>query len=469
MASTRPPNPIADEGPRLPWSRSQRTLPRRVVQPLQSFLEAEAASALLLFGAAVVALAWANSSWIESYETVWTTRLGVRLGDLALEADLRHWVNDGLMSLFFLVVGLEVKRELSTGELRDRRAALVPVLGALGGMVVPALVYLAVTAGTAGVRGWGAAMPTDLAFALGLTALALPRAPRGLRVFLLTLAIADDIGSIVVVAIAYAGGVSWAWLGVAVATGLLIVVLQRIQVRASAVYVALGAVLWLVVREAGVSPTVAGAALGLLTPAVPFQRPRAVSDEAHRVADETVDDPDPPDADAPQWLRLAALTREAVSPLARVEAALHPWTVFMIAPLFALANAGVRLTADALSTSGSGRVALAMVLARVVGKPLGISLAVAFAVKAGLVSRPPGGSWIYVIGAGAAAGIPFTVSLFIADLAMPAPLLQAAKLGVLAAWLLAGVVGYAILRAARRARPEIPSGGALVDAEPRAG
>jgi Na+:H+ antiporter, NhaA family len=464
MASTRPPDPVGDEGPRAPWSRSQRPFPRRVVQPLQSFLEAEASSALLLFGAAVVALAWANSPWGDSYETVWTTTVGVRLGDLQLQADLRHWVNDGLMSLFFLVVGLEVKRELSTGELRERRAALLPVIGALGGMVVPALVYLAVTAGTAGVRGWGAAMPTDLAFAIGVTALALPRGSRGLRVFLLALAIIDDIGSVVVVALAYSGGVSLAWLGVALATGLLIVLFQRIHVRATVVYVALGVVAWFVVREAGVSPTVAGAALGLMTPAVPFQRPRAVSGEAHRVADATVDDPDPPDADAPQWLRLAALTREAVSPLARVETALHPWTVFLIAPLFALANAGVRISADAFSTNGSGRVAFAMVVARVVGKPIGISLAVALAVRAGFVRRPPGGSWLHVIGVGAAAGIPFTVSLFIADLAMPAPLLDATKLAILMAWLLAGVAGLAILRAAASGRLHPNSHDARVEA-----
>jgi Na+:H+ antiporter, NhaA family len=441
----------------VPWSRSQRTVARRIVQPLQSFLETEASSGALLLGAAVIALAWANSPWSESYETFWTTTLGVRAGDLVIEADLRDWVNDGLMSLFFLVVGLEVKRELATGELRERRAASLPVVAALGGMVIPALLYLAVTAGTNGASGWGAAMPTDLAFAIGLMALAMPRGSRGLRVFLLTLALADDIGSIVVVSIAYAGDVIWAWLAAALAVGLVIAILQRIHVRATPVYVALGVIMWLVVREAGVSPTVVGAALGFLTPAVPFQRPRAVSDEAHRVADATVDDPYPPDADAPQWLRLASLTREAVSPLARVEAALHPWTSFVVAPLFALANAGVPLSTDALAAPGGRRVALAMVLARVIGKPLGISLFVAIAIRAGIARRPPGGSWLHLVGVAAAAGIPFTVSLFVADLALPSHLLDAAKLGIFASWLLAGALAFGMLRASLDAGSERPS------------
>jgi len=435
----------------VPWSRSSRAVARRVVQPLQSFLEAEASSAVLLVAAAAIAMVWANSPWRDGYEDLWATTVTVRAGDLGVSADLRQWVNEGLMSLFFLVVGLEVKRELLTGELRDRRTALLPVVGAIGGMVVPAALYLAVTAGTPASQGWGVAMPTDLAVSAAVLALALPGAAPGLRVFLLTLAIADDIGSVAVVALASSSDVTWAWLLVAVAIGVAIVGLQRIQVRATAVYLAMGVGMWLAVWEAGVSPTLAGVALGLLTPAVPFQRPRAVSEEAHRVAEATLDFPPTPDADAPQWLRLASLSREAVSPLARVEAALHPWTSYVVVPLFALANAGVELRAAAIDAGIERRLVLAIVLARVVGKPLGIVLAVAAASRGRLARRPSEGSLGQVVGVAAAAGVPFTVALFIADLALPPELLGAAKLGVLAAALAAGALGFGLLRRFRGA------------------
>ena len=422
-----------------------------MVQPLQSFLEAEAASAVLLVAAAVVAIVWANSPWRASYEDLWATEAGLRLGGLAIEGDLRTWVNEGLMSLFFLVVGLEVKRELLTGELRDRRAALLPVVGAIGGMVVPALLYLAVTAGTAGVDGWGAVMPTDIAVAAAVLALAWPGSSPGVRVFLLSLALADDIGSVAVVALASSSDVAWGWLGVAATVGVVIVALQRIHVRASLVYVALGVGMWLAVREAGVSPTLAGVALGFLTPAVPFQRPRAVSDEAHRVADATLDDPPTPDADAPEWLRLAGLSREAVSPLARVEAALHPWTSYAVVPLFALANAGVVLGATALNGSVERRVALGILVGRLVGKPLGIVLACGLATRIGAARHPSAGR-LPLLGLGMAAAVPFTVSLFIAELALPGRLLDAAKLGIFASAILAGVAGFLLLRSQRRSR-----------------
>ncbi|MGH2634880.1 MAG: Na+/H+ antiporter NhaA [Actinomycetota bacterium] len=436
---------------RVPWSRSGRAVARRVVQPLQSFLEAEASSAVLLVAAAAIALVWANSPWRASYEDLWSTTIGIRVGELGISGDLRQWVNEGLMSLFFLVVGLEVKREVLTGELRDRRAALLPVVAATGGMVVPALLYLAVTAGTPAAQGWGIAMPTDLAVTIAVLALAMPAAPPGLRIFLLTLAIADDIGSVAVVAVAYSGDIAWGWLLVAAALGLSIIGLQRIHVRATAVYVAIGVGVWLAVREAGVSPTIAGVALGLLTPAVPFQRPRAVSEEAHRVADATLDFPATPDADAPQWLWLASLSREAVSPLARVEATLHPWTSLVVVPLFALANAGVALGADALDGGVERRLALAIVLARVIGKPVGIALATAAAVRSGLARRPSGSTWRQVVGVAVAAGAPFTVALFVADLALPPRLLAAAKLGVLVAAVVSGVAGFVLLRSSRGA------------------
>ena len=430
------------------WSR-KGTVARRVVQPLQSFLQEESASGLLVLAAAAAALLWANSPWRESYQGFWGTDLGFHVGGLGFELDLRHWVNDGLMSLFFVVVGLEIKRELTTGELRDPRAAAVPVVAAVGGMLLPGAIYFAINAGGAGASGWGIPMATDLAFALGVLAVAARWAPASLRPFLLTLAIVDDIGAILVIAVFYPTGGSAAALVTAIGVVLFIVVLHSIDVRAVAVYVFLGACLWVALFEAGVHPAIAGVILGLLTPSTPFQRPRAVSEEAHRIADETVDDPNPPDADAPQWLRLATLSREAVSPLARVEAALHPWTTTLVVPVFALANAGVVLSRSALAEAVSSPVTVGIVAGLVVGKTLGIAIATAVIVRMGRGRLPSGARWRHVVGVAAIAGIGFTVSLLVADLAFGHGRLEDhAKIGILVASVLAGTLGYTILRTA---------------------
>jgi Na+:H+ antiporter, NhaA family len=436
-------------GLRRPWSRSERPVPRRVLQPLQSFLAEEAAGGVFLLAATVVALAWANSPWRDSYRELWGTTLTIGVGRWAISEDLAHWVNDGLLSLFFLVAGLEIKRELVTGELREGKAAALPVVAAVGGMVVPALLYLAVNTGSDGVRGWGIPMATDTAFALGVLTLAARRAPANLKPFLLTLAIVDDIGAILVLALFYSRGVTWGALAVAVALCIGILGLERIGVRATAVYVVLGLAVWVATFESGIHPSIAGVALGLLTPAVPFQRPRAVSEEAHRVADETVDDPVPPDADAHHWLRLAWLSREAVSPLARLESTLHPWTSFVVVPLFALANAGVHLTGARLLDATTSRIVLGIVLGLVVGKPLGISLGSFVAVRAGIARLPVGVAWRDLVGAAAVAGIGFTVSLFVAELAFSSiALVDTAKVGILAASIVAGGVGYGLVRLA---------------------
>ncbi|OFW78456.1 MAG: Na+/H+ antiporter NhaA [Actinobacteria bacterium RBG_19FT_COMBO_70_19] len=445
-------------GVRQPWSRSERRVPRVVLQPLQSFLTTEAAGGVLLMVATAVALVWANSPWDASYDRLWHTELTVGLGRWHLSYDLGRWVSDGLMTVFFLVVGLEIKREVFTGELRAPRAAAVPVLAALGGMVVPALLFAAIAAGGDGSRGWGIPMATDIAFALGILTLVARSAPPGLKPFLLTLAIVDDIGAILVIAIFYSGGVSAEPLLIAAAACAAVVLLQRIHIRAAAVYVVLGLVVWVATAESGIHPTIAGVVLGLLTPAVPFQRPKTVSREAHRVADETVDDPSPPDVDAPYWLYLAGLSREAVSPLARVESLLHPWVSFVIVPLFALANAGVDLSAGALADAATSSLALGILVGLVVGKPLGIALATAIAVRSGLGPMPAGAGWRDVIGVGAVAGVGFTISLLITDLAFEgSPLLDAAKAGILAASVLAGILGAVVLGAGRRARPSNPA------------
>jgi NhaA family Na+:H+ antiporter len=460
MASNRPRNDLPHRGDtgstslRPPWSRSSRRVARAVAQPLQAFLDAEASSGILLLIAAALALAWANSPWSDSYESFWRIVLSVRIGDWAIAEDLRHWVNDGLMALFFLVVGLEIKREFLTGELRDRRRAAVPVIAAFGGMVVPALIYAALNAGTDAVDGWGVPMATDIAFALGVLTIAAANAPSSMKPFLLTLAIVDDIGAIIVIAVFYSTDIDMRALVIAVALFGVIVVLQRLDVRATVVYVALGVAVWVACYESGVHPTIAGVALGLLTPALPFQRPSAVSEEAIRTAERTEDEPDPPDADAPHWLRLAWLSREAVSPLARVEDALHPWTSYIVVPLFAFANAGVRLTGGAFADAVTSRVALGVFAGLVVGKVIGIVGASRLAVATGIGRLPERVGGRELLGTAAVAGIGFTVSLFIADLAFDDPaLVTDAKVGILAASVVAGVVGFAIVRSvARRAR-----------------
>jgi NhaA family Na+:H+ antiporter len=445
--------PAAGEGVRVPWSRSGRSFPRRILQPLQSFLETEAASGVLLLVAAVAALVWANSPWRASYDDVWRTDLTLGVGGWSIAQDLRHWVNEGLMTLFFLVVGLEIKRELLTGELRDRRAAAVPVIAAVGGMVVPAALYAALNVGGAGARGWGVPMATDIAFALGVLTLAARSAPPALKPFLLTLAIVDDIGAIVVITVFYSGGIAWTSLVVAIGLVVLTLAMQRIHVRAGVTYIVLGIALWIAVFESGVHASIAGVVIGLLTPAVPFQRPRAVSAEAHRVADETVDHPWPPDADAPQWLFLAGISREAVSPLARVESALHPWTSFVVIPVFALANAGMRITAETVVNGATSPVTRGVVLGLVMGKLAGILGASWLAVRLGVGRLPGGVSWREIAGAAGVAGIGFTVALFVAELAFEGTeFLDAARLGVFAASAIAGCLGYALLRAGRRSR-----------------
>jgi NhaA family Na+:H+ antiporter len=435
---------------RPPWSRSDRLVPRRVVRPLQEFLQTSTAGASLLFVAVIVALVWVNSPWKSSYEALFSTELTVRLGTVVdIDGDLHFWINDGLMALFFLVVGLEIKREVVSGELRRLRVAALPVMAAVGGMLVPALIYLSIAGGGETGRGWGIPMATDIAFALGVLALAASYASSKLKPLLLTLAIVDDIGAIIVIAIFYTGGVETTALLVAFAIVGLIAVANSVHIRFLLLYVVLGAALWYATYEAGIHPTIAGVVLGLLTPAAPFQRPAAVSEEAHRTADETSDDPVPVDGDAQWWMRLAWLSREAVSPLARTEHALLPWTSFVILPLFALANAGVELSVSRLQAALTAPVAVGVFVGLVLGKPFGVLAGSFLTVRSGLGRLAGDVGWGDLSGMGMTAGIGFTVALFIAELAFVAgPRLDEAKTAILAASLVAGVAGYVILRIA---------------------
>jgi len=410
---------------------------------LRRFLDTEASGGVVLLIAAVAALVWANSPWQEAYRTLWETDLTVRLGRVALSHDLRHWVNDGLMTIFFLVVGLEIKRELVSGELREPRKAAVPAIAAVGGMVAPALLYAVLNGGGPGSPGWGIPMATDIAFAIGVLAVLGRRVPAALKLFVLTLAIVDDIGAIVVIAVFYAEGVEAAYLLAAVALLVTMMGLRRAGVVWAPPYVVLGMAVWLVTQASGVHATIAGVVLGLLTPA----RPLTAAAVAREWAGDLSDDPGP--AELATMSRLAATS---VSRAERVEHLLHPWTSFLVVPLFALANAGVTVRAGSFDAPGATAVALGVVLGLVVGKVAGITAATWLAVRTGLGRLPDGASWPMLAGAATVAGIGFTVSLFIAELAFdPGPLQDAAKIGVLGASTLTAVAGAIVLaRAGRR-------------------
>lgn len=438
------------DGIRAPWSKSDRVVPQRIVQPVQRFIHTEGSGGSAVIAAAVIALVWANIDFAH-YERIWHTNFTIQVGGWEISEDIRHWINEAAMALFFFVVGLEIKRELVEGELRDMRAAALPAIAALGGMIFPAAAYIAITAGSQGARGWGIPMATDIAFAIGVLAIVARGLPPGIRVFLLTLAIVDDIGAIVVIAAFYSSSISFEALAIAVGILGLMMAMRRVNIRNGGVYLIASVAVWIAVAESGIHATIAGVALAFITPAIPFQRPGAVSDEARRTADRTEDDPDPTKSDANDWLRLSSLTRETVSPLTRLENALHPWTSFLVIPFFALANAGVRLKTDGLGDPSSRLVILGIVAGLVVGKILGISLGALIAVRTGIARLPSGVTWSQIIGVAAVGGIGFTVSLFIADLAFDEPLLlDAAKIGILGASVVAGVIGSVILLRARR-------------------
>jgi NhaA family Na+:H+ antiporter len=328
-------------------------------------------------------------------------------------------------------------------------------MAAIGGMVLPALLYLAVAGGSATRQGWGVPMATDIAFALGALTVAAAYAPPNLKPLLLTLAIVDDIGAIIIIAVFYAGGLRLVALEEAFVMIVLIVVLRSIHVRWVGAYAVVGVLLWYFTYRSGVHPTIAGVILGLLTPAVPFQRPATVSEQARGTADATTDHPEPPDADAEAWLHLSRLSREAVSPLARLESGLLPWTSFVILPLFALANAGVELSSAALRASATSALALGIVLGLVVGKPLGVLGASWIACRTGVATLPGGVGWGDLAGMGAVAGVGFTMALFIAELAFdPGLALDEAKIAILFASILAAAIGYVILRISPNREPD---------------
>jgi NhaA family Na+:H+ antiporter len=412
----------------------------RLLEPFARFLRVGAAGGAVLLAAAAVSLIAANSPAAHAWHALWSTELSLQLGELRLSHSLEHWVSDGLMTVFFFVIGLEVKREFAAGQLRDLRVAALPIAAALGGMLVPAAIYLALQWGEPGARGWGIPMATDIAFAIGCLAVLGPRVPASLRVLLVSLAIADDIGAILVIALGYADEIRLGWLALGGAGLVLVQTLSLIGVRSVPIYFIAAFPLWLGFHESGVHATIAGVILGLMTPHRSWIGTEAVREAVQRADGFLHGDPEPEAQRAVLGdLKLAA--REAVSPLERLEHALHPWQSFAIVPLFALANAGVALKPEAFADP----IALAVAVALVAGKPIGIVAAAWLAVRARVARLPDDLSWGAVFGAGCLAGIGFTMSIFIAGLAFDGRELAAAKLGILAGSCVSGVVGLALL------------------------
>lgn len=414
---------------------------RRVTRALQRFIHIEAAGGVVLLICTVLALALANSPLSSKFLSIWKTELGFTLGAIEFSHSLKHWINDGLMAIFFFVIGMEVKREISLGELRNPRRAALPIVGAIGGMIFPAIIYLALQSGEPGMRGWGIPMATDIAFVVGCMAILGKRVPRGLRVTILSLAIADDVGAILIIAIGYTESINLFSLALGAAGIGAVLGLARLGVRHVTVYVIIGAMIWLAFHESGVHATIAGVILGLLTPTRSYGS-RAVMGEAvgwlHRVFErESYDSHKRPDA-----VRGAQKAiRETISPLEYLENILHPWVAFLIMPVFALANAGVPI----VITDFAHPVALATAAGLVIGKPVGITAMAILATRIGIASLPESVTWRHIIGGGVLAGIGFTMALFIAGLAFDGELLNAAKIGILGASALAAIAGLVIL------------------------
>lgn len=385
----------------------KETVVAKVIDPLTDFLDDEVIGGVVLFAAAALALIWSNSPWSDAYFDLWGTHLNVAFAGISIDLDLQHWVNDLLMAIFFFVVGAEIKRELVSGELKDRRDAMLPALAALGGVVLPAIIFVTIVGGGPGLHGWAIPAATDIAFAVGVLALLGDRVSAGVRVFLLTVAIVDDIVAIVIIAAFYGEGFSLAW-GLLALAGLAAVFLfQRLGVWRIWPYVPLAAVVWLATYESGVHATIAGVALGLLVPVRPFR-----GHDINR----------------------------------KLEHSVHPVSAFIVIPLFALANAGIDLGGGVLGEALSSEITWGVLAGLVLGKVLGISGATFLALKLGLGTLPTGMRSAQVWGVAALGGIGFTVSLFIADLAFTDALLTAdAKIGIFLGSIVSGIIGATLL------------------------
>jgi Na+:H+ antiporter, NhaA family len=452
-----------DDGPAL-IGRDDRLAPsaaeevaQRLMRPFQLFARQAVAGGVVLFVATLLALAWANSPWASAYEHLLHEPFSIALGDFRLSHDLHHWINDGLMAVFFFVVGLEIKRELLVGELAELRKALLPIGAAIGGMAVPALVYLAFNAGLPTSRGWGIPMATDIAFALGVLALLGRGLPDALKVFLVALAIVDDLGAVLVIAFFYTSSVDWSGLALAGLFLAGLVLANRAGARHALVYLGLGLGLWYGFLVSGVHATLAGVIAALTIPARVRLAPGRLAAVVRRAADRL----DALEAeggiarmDARGFALISLLRRaaqEAKTPLQRFEHMMHPWVAFAILPVFAFFNAGIALDRDALG-SALEPLPLGIAVGLALGKQLGVFGATWLLVRSGAAALPRGVSWGHVYGVAWLTGIGFTMSLFVGGLAFPDPVLQGqAKLGILIGSIVSGLGGAAIL-ATRRPR-----------------
>ena len=447
--------PASDEDiqPHHPWHHTwlgtDRWLARGLARPVARFLQIEAASGLMLLAATVVALVWANSPWKGGYAVFLEREIGIEVGSWHLALTTQEWINDGLMAIFFFVAGLEIKRELVKGELRDRKAAALPILAAVGGMVVPALIYVLFNAGTASAKGWGIPMATDIAFAVGIVSLLGKRVPVSLKLFLLTLAVADDLGAIGVIAVFYSQSVNFAWMAAAVGMLVLVYLLRRARVWYTPIYVVLGVITWYFTLRSGIHATVAGVALGFLTPTEalrPDLHAEAIADRLENQPELTAED-----------VRAATfLINESVPVGERLADRLLPWSGYVIIPIFALANAGIPLSSEALRAAASSTVTWGVGLGLVVGKTIGVMGMSLLAIKLGIARWPRGATKLHLLGISMAAGIGFTVALFVTGLAFTDPVFtDEAKVGILAASAVAAVASALVLRmAASRVAPD---------------
>jgi NhaA family Na+:H+ antiporter len=421
----------------LTWIGSDRRLARSVGRPVRDFMAIEAASGVVLVIATIVALVWANSPWSDVYHELLDFHLLIEFGGtIVLDESVEHLINDGLMAIFFFVVGLEIKRELVAGELRDPRAAALPTIAAVGGMVLPALLFFALNTSGPEAKGWGIPMATDIAFALGVMSLLGNRVPTQLKLFLLALAIVDDVGAI-----------DEPWLIAAVGLLVLVFTMQREQIWYTPIYVIIGVVIWYAVLKSGVHATIAGVALGFLTPAIPLQREVAPDEVVGTVVD-------PEDLDAAGARRASLFVRESVSVAERLETLIHPFSSFVILPLFALANAGIELSSEGVSDASTSTVTLGIILGLIVGKTVGVTLFSWLAIRFGVSPLPRGVSWPQMVAVAMLAGIGFTVALFITGLAYKGDGLEVfdtqARMGILLASLIASILGLAMLSRATR-------------------
>lgn len=444
------------------WLHSDRLLPSRFIRPVIEFTRIEAAGGIVLLIAALIALVWANSPFFESYFTLFNAHIEFSGWIFHVDESLKHLINDGLMAIFFFVVGLEIKRELVVGELNSVKKAALPAMAALGGMVVPALVYVAFVASGEpdAIGGWGIPMATDIAFSVGVVALLGTRVSIGAKLFLLALAIVDDIGAIAVIAVFYTDNLDFAALVVAIGGLVLIYAARRVGVQSLVFYTIAALGVWYFFLESGVHATIAGVILGLMTPV----RARYTDEQFRQKAKQVLDRWDANrasphaaerlDQDA---LELAGVARASVSPLERLEHALHPWSSFVIVPLFALANAGVRFVGaeEGFVEALISPVSLGVAVGLAVGKPIGITLATWIGLKLNMGVLPRRTDMRAIVGLGALAGIGFTVSLFITELAFRESLFaDEAKIGIFLGSTVAGIVGFLILRSLRTPEEE---------------